>query len=87
MNLLLIRLIIFAVLFFAGLKLYRMYREWKFDQEDASSDPAQLEGGKMVPCTLCQVHTPQGEALREGDNWFCSSAHRDRFLQEQPPEV
>ena len=87
MNLLLIRLIIFAVLFFAGLKLYRMYREWKLDREDASTDPAQLEGGKMVPCTWCRVHTPQAEAIREGDHWFCSSAHRDRFLQEQPPEA
>lgn len=85
MNLLLIRLIIFAVLFFAGLRLYRMYREWKLDQE-APEDAAQLEGDQMVRCAWCQVHVPQADALRDRDDWFCSSAHRDRFLQEQRPD-
>lgn len=85
MNLLLIRLIIFAVLFFAGLRLYRMYREWKLDHE-ASADTSQLEGGQMVRCAWCQVHVPQADALRERDDWFCSSAHRDRYLQEQHSE-
>ncbi|MGQ4878155.1 PP0621 family protein [Billgrantia sp. LNSP4103-1] len=85
MNLLLIRLIIFAVLFLAGLKLYRMYREWKLDREEPQGD-AHQEGNPMVRCAWCQVHVPEADALRDKGEWFCSSAHRDRYLQEQRPE-
>jgi len=86
MNLLLIRLIIFAVLFLAGLKLYRMYREWKLAQEDDPDE--QQSGGQMVRCAWCQVHVPETEAVRDksAGEWFCSSAHRDRYLQEQRPD-
>ncbi|QOR40295.1 hypothetical protein HNO52_18560 [Billgrantia diversa] len=86
MNLLLIRLIIFAVLFFAGLKLYRMYREWKLDHESQLDGESQQEAGQMVRCAWCKVHVPEADALRDQGEWFCSSAHRDRFLQEQRPE-
>lgn len=84
MNLLIIRLIIFAVLFFAGLKLYRIYREWKLDRERLDHDAP--VGGQMVRCAWCQVHVPEAEALRDKGEWFCSSAHRDRYLQEQKQE-
>lgn len=84
MNLLIIRLIIFAVLFLAGLKLYRMYREWKLDREELLEDDREdSRGNQMVRCAWCQVHVPENEAQREGGEWFCSSAHRDRYLQEQ----
>ncbi|MBB3231868.1 PP0621 family protein [Halomonas stenophila] len=81
MNLLLIRLIIFAVLFFAGLKLYRMYREWKLDREEAAQGSPQ--GNQMVRCAWCQVHLPEDEALREKGQWFCSPDHRNKYLEEQ----
>ncbi|MDR5867896.1 PP0621 family protein [Halomonas koreensis] len=84
MNLLLIRLIIFAVLFFAGLKLYRMYREWKLDREQA--DAAGPDGGQMVRCAWCQVHLPEDDALREKGEWFCTADHRDKFLEERRRE-
>ncbi|MBR9881201.1 MAG: hypothetical protein GYB17_17105 [Gammaproteobacteria bacterium] len=80
MNLLIIRLLIFAVVFFAGLKLYRMYREWKFEQQDQG--PTSHEGGKMVRCTWCKVHLPEQDALREKGEWFCCGDHRDKFNTE-----
>ncbi|MGM0915744.1 MAG: PP0621 family protein [Pseudomonadota bacterium] len=84
MNLLIIRLIIFAALFLAGLKLYRMYREWKLDREELLEDDREdSRGNQMVRCAWCQVHVPESEAQRERGEWFCSSAHRDRYLQEQ----
>jgi uncharacterized protein len=86
MNLLLIRLIIFAVLFFAGLKLYRMYREWRLEQEELLEGDPNQEGGQMVRCTWCQVHLPEADALRDKGEWFCCSAHRDRYLEEKKPE-
>ncbi|MCL7942058.1 HTTM domain-containing protein [Halomonas sp. ATCH28] len=84
MNLLLIRLIIFAVLFFAGLKLYRMYREWKLDRDDPQQGDDQ--GNRMVRCSWCQVHLPEEDALRERGDWFCSSDHRDKYLAERKEE-
>ncbi|MBD3897933.1 hypothetical protein IEI94_18915 [Halomonas sp. ML-15] len=84
MNLLIIRLIIFAVLFFAGLKLYRMYREWKLDREELlDHDTDDSDANQIVRCTYCKVHLPETDALRERGEWFCSSAHRDKYLEEQ----
>lgn len=83
MNLLIIRLIIFAVVFYAGLKLYGIYRQRKFEHEEQNKQVNRHEGGKMVRCRWCEVHVPEEEALRDNAQWFCSSAHRDRFLQEQ----
>jgi uncharacterized protein len=40
----------------------------------------QLAGGKIVRCKACDVHLPEQDALREGDNWFCSQAHRQAWL-------
>ena len=85
MNLLLIRLIIFAVLFFAGLKLYRMYREWKLDRE-GPRQAGDAQANRMVRCRWCQVHLPEEDALRERGDWFCSGDHRDKYLAEQKEE-
>ena len=87
MNLLIIRLIIFAVLFFAGLKLYRMYREWKLDREELlDHETDSSDANQIVRCTYCKVHLPESDALRERGEWFCSSAHRDKYLEEQKDE-
>ncbi|GAA3906363.1 hypothetical protein GCM10022228_15760 [Halomonas cibimaris] len=83
MNLLIIRLILFGVIFFAGLKLYGIYREWKLDREARLEREHRHEGGQMVRCRWCDVHVPESEALRERAEWFCCSAHRDRFFAEQ----
>ncbi|SEM20853.1 PP0621 family protein [Halomonas daqiaonensis] len=85
MNLLLIRLILFAVIFIAGLKLYRMYREWKLDRE-GPSEGDNVQGNRMVRCSWCQVHLPEDDALRERGDWFCSGDHRDKYLAEQKEE-
>ncbi|MEQ6918776.1 PP0621 family protein [Halomonas aquatica] len=85
MNLLLIRLIIFAVLFVAGLKLYRMYREWKLDQAGTQQDGS-APGNRMVRCRWCQVHLPEDDALRERGEWFCSADHREKYLSERQHE-
>ncbi|WP_404295811.1 PP0621 family protein [Halomonas sp.] len=88
MNLLIIRLIIFAVVFFAGIKLYRMYQGWKLDREELlESDDTRQEGGQMVRCNWCKVHVPESDAIREQGEWFCSTAHLDRYLQEQQEQT
>ncbi|WP_043531609.1 PP0621 family protein [Litchfieldella xinjiangensis] len=84
MNLLIIRLIIFVVLLYAGIKLYRMYREWKLER-DAPAERQRVQGDPMVRCIYCKVHLPESEALRERGEWFCSRDHRDKYLAEQTP--
>lgn len=87
MNLLIIRLIIFVVLLWAGLKLYRMYREWKQERDELAHRGGQpLDNAQMVRCAYCRVHLPEDEALRSGQQWFCGENHRDRFLAERPPQ-
>ncbi|GEN25359.1 PP0621 family protein [Halomonas cupida] len=81
MNLLIIRLIIFAVVLYAGLKLYRMYREWKLEHDREQIDSR--DGGSMVRCSWCKVHVPEQEAMRARGEWFCCGDHRDKFLAEQ----
>ncbi|WP_447554079.1 PP0621 family protein [Vreelandella sp. EE22] len=81
MNLLIIRLLIFAVVFYAGLKLYGMYRQHKLSRD--AQVPERHEGGAMVRCRWCEVHVPESEALRFEQMWFCSGAHRERYIQEQ----
>jgi uncharacterized protein len=85
MNLLIIRLIIFAVVFWAGLKLYRMYRDWKLERDEWERKETRQDGGHMVRCVYCQVHLPEDEALREQGEWFCGAPHRDKYLAEQRP--
>ena len=80
MNLLIIRLIIFAVLFYVGLKLYGIYRQRKLTHQQQT--PPRHEGGKMVRCTWCKVHLPEQDALREKGEWFCCGDHRDKFITE-----
>ena len=57
MNLLIIRLIIFAVLLYAGLKLYGIYRQHKLSHQQQT--PPRHEGGNMVRCRWCDVHVPE----------------------------
>ncbi|WP_252109578.1 MULTISPECIES: PP0621 family protein [unclassified Halomonas] len=80
MNLLIIRLLIFALVFYVGLKLYGRYRQHKLAKDDT---PRRVEGGAMVRCRWCEVHVPESEALRFEEKWFCSSAHRERYIEEQ----
>lgn len=48
--------------------------------EGTSRKQARL-GERMVKCRSCDVHLPETDALREGEDWFCSKAHRQAWLQ------
>jgi uncharacterized protein len=36
---------------------------------------ASAEVTRMVRCASCGVHVPQSEALRQGEDFFCSRKH------------
>lgn len=68
--------ILFFLLLGAG--LYVVYRLWEArrgrDGNGASRPPARVE--PMVRCDHCGLNVPQSEAQADGDNWYCSDAHR-----------
>jgi uncharacterized protein len=37
----------------------------------------QKKVGDMVRCSHCGVYVPRGDALQQGDRYFCCREHRD----------
>lgn len=72
----LIRLIALAILVWLLLRLVRSWREGRRlrQQEDVRT---KRQIGEMVRCAHCGVHLPAGEAVREGEHYYCSIEHRD----------
>lgn len=33
----------------------------------------------MVKCAQCEVHIPEQHAIKNGDDWFCCTQHKDEF--------
>lgn len=73
----LIRIILFCLI---ALFVYALIRAAKRLSHDES--PEQLEQESVVPCSMCSVHVPRSEATQHEDLWFCSSEHRDQWLEQ-----
>ena len=41
----------------------------------------------MVRCARCGLHLPRNDALRNGDAFFCSEAHRIEHAAERTPHA
>ena len=54
--------------------LVRKSRLEKLSAPDANSQ-------KMVKCSHCGLHVSEKEALKSGENFFCSQQHLDDFNQ------
>jgi uncharacterized protein len=39
--------------------------------------------GKIVKCRTCEVHLPEVDAVRDGDDWFCGQRHRQAWLERE----
>ena len=37
--------------------------------------------GQMVQCKHCGMYIPEAEAVRDREQWYCSTAHRDADRQ------
>lgn len=77
MSILIVRLVVFILLFWAG---WRLWRYWQRLQNTADKHPT--EGEAMVPCAQCGVHLPQSSALKSGSRHFCSREHQLTFERE-----
>jgi uncharacterized protein len=73
----LFRLIALALLVWIA---WFMFRNYLARQRKQGAKPRKQLQGRMVKCRECDVHLPEGDALREGDDWYCSQAHRRAAL-------
>lgn len=46
--------------------------------------PAQQRVNRIVRCAQCDVHLPEEDAVRDGDTWFCTMAHKQAWLIDKP---
>lgn len=69
----LLRLILLIVL---ALLLYRLVRRW-LEQKAARQRMRTQDKGRMLACAHCGVYFPEQDAVRAGDQVYCSAAHRD----------
>ena len=44
----------------------------------AAKTPGDEQATPMVRCSKCGVHVPQGDALQDEQNWYCSRAHLEQ---------
>lgn len=75
----LIRLIILGVVVWLCL---RMVKKFQAEQARKSKTRQSLDRTNMVPCEVCNVHLPENQAFGHGDLWFCSEAHRQKYLAD-----
>ena len=71
---------IFLVLVLLAVSLYVVkYLRTKLDDaqkpNDKDTKENQITKNKMVKCQSCGLHVPEREAIKQGDNVFCSLEH------------
>ncbi|WP_114417945.1 PP0621 family protein [Marinospirillum perlucidum] len=76
MSLLIIRLLVFVLVFWAGWRLWQYWQQARPSEKTSDKDDP---GPKMVKCQECGVHLPADEAIQSGDLHFCSIDHRDAY--------
>jgi uncharacterized protein len=47
-----------------------------FRRKGAAKDAPEAAPEQMVTCSHCGLYLPQGEAIPEGDKFFCCDEHR-----------
>lgn len=47
-----------------------------FRRNDAGTGASEAAPEQMVHCEHCGLYLPQGEAVRDGDRYFCCAEHR-----------
>lgn len=57
-------------------KNYLRKQEVRARRRATEAQIAAGKDGRIVRCKHCDLHLPESQALREGDDWFCSQAHR-----------
>ncbi|MGA1742211.1 MAG: PP0621 family protein [Pseudohongiellaceae bacterium] len=82
----LFRLLTFILVVIVAWRMIKNYQKTVVKRDKKSEQSKIPVREKMVKCELCDVHLPQEDAIGLKDNgqeyWFCSSAHRNSFKQQ-----
>ncbi len=70
----LIRLLVIAAIIWLCYRIYQNWLETKSSAAHKKQHDNSIED--MVQCAKCGVHIPQQEALKSGDKFYCSEAHK-----------
>lgn len=77
---------LFLILVLLAVSLYVVkYLRTKLDQSQKHSDKDSKDNNQntkklMVKCQHCGLHIPEKEAIKKGDNTFCSLEHAKQEL-------
>lgn len=66
-------LVIVAIVWLA----FVLFKRWLAGKNQPRSGPDGKPQERMVKCAYCGVHVPESQALRRGEQTFCSPEHRD----------
>ncbi|WP_416885016.1 PP0621 family protein [Marinospirillum sp.] len=85
MSLLIVRLVVFMLLFWAGWQLWRVWeRKQGAGQEHLGQEKKpHLDSESMVRCAQCGVHLPESSALHAEPYHFCCKEHQKAFEADQ----
>lgn len=69
----LIKFILLLIVLFAAFTFWRQYQAWQASKR--RPPPTADKPPLMVRCTHCGVHLPEDQAVREAQDWYCSTEH------------
>ncbi len=74
----LIRFLFFLLILYV---LWFMAKNYLRKQERRERERAnKTQVARIVRCKHCEVHLPEPDALRDGEDWFCTPAHKQAWL-------
>lgn len=84
MSLLIVRLVVFVLLFWAGFRIWQYWQVHQKQDSQPNNKVNQSQGNSevMVRCEKCKVHLPQGSAIKAGEEYFCCREHQESFEKE-----
>jgi uncharacterized protein len=71
----LLRLIFIALIVWLFFRVVRGYLNRNAGKMSPRNPSARI--GTMVRCARCGLHVPESEALKCGEQYYCSARHRD----------
>ncbi|HKM16344.1 MAG TPA: PP0621 family protein [Marinospirillum sp.] len=82
MSLLIVRLVVFVLLFWVGFRIWQYWQTHQIESKNNQINKNEDGSETMVRCEKCQIHLPQGNAIKAGEYYFCCQEHQASFEKE-----
>ncbi|TDO98749.1 PP0621 family protein [Marinomonas balearica] len=79
-----VRLILFLLIFFIGWTIYRQINRYLNQQKVKNAKSSQSKPGEnMTPCAKCGIYVPESDLIKDAKgNLFCSQEHLSQFKKD-----